>query len=140
MTSALAELAKDRPLVVYMNGVAASGGYYIATPARWIVAQPGTITGSIGVLTAKPITRGALERLRVNTVELTRGANASIFSDSAPFSDAQRAQMRQLIEHVYQQFIQRVADSRKMSVEAVDAVGGGRVWMGVQALERGLVD
>lgn len=140
MTSALDELAKKVPLVVYMNSVAASGGYFVATPARRIVAQPGTITGSIGVITAKPITGGLRDRLRVNTVEFTRGANASIFSDSEPFSEAQRATMRHVVESIYAQFVARVAASRDMSTEAVDAVGGGRVWTGEQALANGLVD
>ena len=140
MTSALQALAKTRPLIVFMNGVAASGGYYIATPARWIVAQPGTITGSIGVITAKPVAGGLRDKLSIHTLEFTRGANADIFSDSAPFSEAQRAQMRASIEHIYQRFIGLVADSRKLTVEAVDAVGGGRVWTGEQALEHKLID
>jgi protease-4 len=140
MTSALRELAKDRPVVAYMNGVAASGGYYVATPAQWIVAQPGTITGSIGVILAKPITGGLFEKLKVNRREFTRGANANIFSDTVPFDDAQRVQMRASIEHNYQQFIRLVADSRHMTLEEVDAVGGGRVWTGQQALANGLVD
>jgi protease-4 len=140
MTSALEELAKSRPLVVYMNGVAASGGYYVATPARWIVAQPGTITGSIGVITAKPVTGGLREKFHVNTLEFLRGANAGNFSDLAPFSESQRAQMRRTVEVIYQQFIGRVAASRKISTEAVDAVGGGRVWTGQQALDHHLID
>lgn len=140
MTAALLELAKDRPVVAYMNSVAASGGYYVATPAQWIVAQPGTITGSIGVILAKPVTGGLYEKLKVNRLEFTRGANASIFSDAAPFTPAQREQMRASIEHNYQQFIKYVAESRRMSLEAVDAVGGGRVWTGQQALENGLID
>ncbi len=140
MTSALQALAKTRPLIVFMNGVAASGGYYIATPARWIVAQPGTITGSIGVITAKPVAGGLRDKLSIHTLEFTRGANADIFSDSAPFSEAQRAQMRASIEHIYQRFIGLVADSRKLTVEAVDAVGGGRVWTGEQALAHKLID
>ncbi|MBZ0279430.1 MAG: signal peptide peptidase SppA [Anaerolineae bacterium] len=140
MTSALRELAKDRPLVVYMNGVAASGGYYIATPAQWIVAQPGTITGSIGVIGAKVVTSGLFEKAQINRVELVRGANAALNSDQAPYTDEQRTRVFKSIEHVYHQFIQHVADGRKMTVEAVDAVGGGRVWTGVQAKEHGLVD
>ncbi len=140
MTAALRELAKDRPLVVYMNGVAASGGYYIATPAHWIVAQPGTITGSIGVILGKPVTGELFNKLRINRMQFKRGANANIFSDQTPFNDAQRTQMRASIEHNYQQFIDYVAAGRDMTVEAVDAVGGGRVWTGKQALELGLVD
>lgn len=140
MTSALLELAKDRPLVACMNGVAASGGYYVATPAQWIVAQPGTITGSIGVISAKVVTHGLFERLRVNRVEITRGANASYQSDHAPYTDEQRARAFRSIEHIYRQFVSHVARSRRLSPEAVDAVGGGRVWTGEQALAHGLVD
>ncbi len=140
MTAALDELAKDRPLVAFMNGVAASGGYMVAAPARWIVAQPGTITGSIGVVTAKPITGDLESRLLIHSVTLMRGANADLFNTSVPFTDSQRAQMRASIEHAYRQFIEKVAHSRRMTPEAVDAVGGGRVWTGAQALEHGLVD
>lgn len=140
MTSALEALAKTRPLVVYMNGVAASGGYEIATPARWIVAQPGTITGSIGVITAKLVTGGLREKLHAHSVEFTRGANANLFSDNAPFDEAQRAQMRASIVHFYEVFISHVARARGLTVEAVDAVGGGRVWTGAQAITHGLVD
>lgn len=140
MTAALRELARDRPVVAYMNGTAASGGYYVATPARWIVAQSGTITGSIGVILGKPVTSGLFEKLKVNRMEFTRGANAAIFSDSAPFTEAQRAQMRASIEHSYRQFVGYVAESRNMTPEAVDAVSGGRVWTGQQALEHGLID
>lgn len=140
MTSALNQLAQDRPVVAFMNSIAASGGYYICTAASWIVAQPGTITGSIGVISGKPVTNGIFERLRANRLEFTRGANATIFSDATPFTDAQRDRVRQSIEHIYQQFIARVANSRRLSLEAVDAVGGGRVWTGAQAQAHGLVD
>jgi protease-4 len=140
MTAALAELAAERPLVACFNRVAASGGYYIATPARWIVAQPGTITGSIGVFSAKAVTRGLWERLRVNRVAVTRGANAGFFDDDAPFTPEQRAWMLKNVRHIYDQFVGHVAAGRKLSAEAVDAVGGGRVWTGAQAKDHGLVD
>ncbi len=140
MTSALEELAKDRPLVAYMDGAAASGGYYIATAAKWIIAQPATITGSIGVIGGKLITGGLYQKLHVNRVELTRGANAGATSDAEPYTDEQRARAFKSIEHIYKQFVDRVSDSRKMTFEAVDAVGGGRVWTGVQAKSNGLVD
>src|SRR4029079_14084536 len=104
MHSALTELAKSRPLVTYMDGVAASGGYYIATPSQWIVAQPGTITGSSGVISAKAVTNGLYEKLHAHRTEITRGANAGMLSDLAPFSDIQRARMRQTIEHIYKHF------------------------------------
>jgi protease IV len=140
MTAALEQLAKSRPLVVYMNGVAASGGYYIATASRWIVAQPGTITGSIGVLTGKPLTGGLFEKLHINRQDFYRGANVDLLSDLKPFSDDQRAIMRSMIERIYDVFTARVAAARGMSQSEVDAVAGGRVWTGLQARERGLVD
>jgi protease-4 len=140
MTAALDELARTRPLVVYMNGVAASGGYEIAMPARWIVAQPGTTTGSIGVVTAKLVAGGLQDKLHAHSTEFTRGSNAGIYNTREPFSEAQRLKVREGVEHYYSQFIERVAQSRRMSAEAVDAVGGGRVWTGEQALTHGLVD
>lgn len=140
MAAALDELARSVPLVVFMGSVAASGGYYIATPARWIVAQPGTITGSIGVVMGKAVTSGLYQKLRFNRMEFTRGANMEIVSDQAPYTDAQRALVRASIERIYDQFTQRVAESRGMTQAEVDAIGGGRVWTGQQAFERGLVD
>jgi protease-4 len=140
MYAALTELAKTRPVVVYMNSVAASGGYYISMPAQWIVAQPGTITGSIVVISAKPVTGGLVSKLHANRVELLRGANASMLTDTEPFTDSQRARMMATVESLYRQFIKRVSSSRKLTDEAVDAVGGGRVWTGVQAKTHGLVD
>ncbi len=140
MTSALQQLAKDRPVIVYMNGVAASGGYYIATPAHWIVAQPGTITGSIGVISAKPVAGELWDKLRVHTTEFTRGANASLLSEGQPFTDPQRLKILDSINRVYDLFVNRVATARRLTPEAVDAIGAGRVWTGQQAAANGLVD
>lgn len=140
MASALDELAKTRPVVVCMNAVAASGGYYIATPADWIIAQPGTITGSIGVINGKPITNDVYKKLKFNPFYYLRGDNAGIFAPIDKFTDAQRQIIRDSIERIYQQFMGRVAEARKMKIEQVDAIGGGRVWTGAQALENGLVD
>ncbi len=140
MASALEEFAKSRPLVVYMGGVAASGGYYIATPAHWIVAQAGTITGSIGVIMGKLVNSDLLKKLRFNAVSYLRGDNADLIAGEKPFSDTQREMIRDSIDHIYQQFLNRVADSRERSVAEIDAIGGGRVWTGQQALQNGLVD
>ena len=123
-----------------MGGVAASGGYYIATPAHWIVAQAGSITGSIGVLMGKLVNSEMLRKLRFNAVSYLRGDNADLVAGGRPFSDAQRDLIRGSIERTYAQFIERVAESRGQTGEAIDAIGGGRVWTGEQALERGLVD
>jgi protease-4 len=140
MVSALEELAKTRPIVVYMGSVAASGGYYIATCADWIVAQPATITGSIGVILAKIISNEALKKLHFNPFYYLRGKNSTIFTSIQRFSDTEREKLRESIVRIYDVFVKRVADARKMKPEAVDAIGGGRVWTGQQAFENGLVD
>ena len=140
MASALAEFAKTRPVVVYMGGVAASGGYYIATPAHWIVAQASTITGSIGVVMGKLVNSDLLEKLRFNAFSYQRGEQADLVAGERPFSDTQRELMRQSMDYIYQQFLGRVAESRGKTTDEVNAMGGGRVWTGAQALEHGLVD
>ncbi len=140
MASALKEFAKTRPLVVFMGGVAASGGYYIATPAHWIVAQAGTITGSIGVLMGKLVNNEMLRKLQVNAFSYLRGEHADMMTSESPFSKAQRGMMRSSIEHIYAQFLDRVAESRGKTSAEIDEIGGGRVWTGAQALEHGLVD
>ncbi len=140
MASALGEFASRRPLVVCMGGVAASGGYYIATPAHWIVAQPSTITGSIGVLMGKLVNSEMLKKLRFNAVSYLRGENADWIAGERPFSDEQRQMVRGNIEQLYRLFLTRVADSRGKTTDEINAIGGGRVWTGAQALECGLVD
>lgn len=133
-------LAQEKPLVVYMGPVAASGGYYLSAPAGQIVAQRGTLTGSIGVVTAKLVTEGAYAKLGIGVDAVQRGEHASIYSDAQPWTESERARIEAGIDVVYTEFKQRVEDGRKLSPEAVDAVAGGRVWTGEQALERGLVD
>ncbi len=140
MRSALAELAQKVPVVVYMNGVAASGGYLVSTAAQHIVAQPGTITGSIGVVLAKAIAGELRSKLYVRSVEFLRGNNADILSVTKPFSESQRTWFQESIERTYDIFVDHVARAREMETDAVDAIGGGRVWTGAQALENGLVD
>jgi len=140
MAAALDVLAKTRPIVAYFNSVAASGGYYIATSAEYIIAQPGTITGSIGVFTSKPLNSSFFEKLRVNAVEYRRGANAGINSDGRSYTEVQRAKLQEIILAVYQLFIERVARARHTTPEAIGPVCEGRVWLGVQAKAHGLID
>lgn len=140
MAAALGKITAKKPLVVAMGSVAASGGYYVATPARWIVAQPGTITGSIGVLNGKLVNAGLLAKLLFNRETISRGKHATLLSAERPFSEEEREALWRQIKRTYNVFLDRVAACRKMTREAVDAVGGGRVWTGRQALERGLVD
>jgi protease IV len=131
---------QSKPVVVAMGDAAASGGYYIAAPASAIVAQPGTLTGSIGVISLRPIAAGLLERAGVNTVVLSRGAHSGVFSISQPPSEEERLALRDLIFTSYAEFKQRVRDGRGLSEERLEPIAGGRVWLGQEALELGLVD
>jgi protease-4 len=131
---------RKKPLVVAMGDAAASGGYYIAAPASAIVAQPGTLTGSIGVVLLRPVAAGLLERAGVNTVVLSRGAHSGVLSISAPPTDSERQALRDLIFASYAEFKQRVRDGRAITEAQLDPIAGGRVWLGQEALEHGLVD
>jgi protease-4 len=133
-------LRKSKPVVVAMGDAAASGGYYIAAPASAIVAQPGTLTGSIGVVSLRPITAGLLERAGVNTVVLSRGAHSGVFSIGQPPTDDERQALRDLIFTSYAEFKQRVCEGRDLSAERLEPIAGGRIWLGQEALELGLVD
>ena len=134
-------LARERkPLVVSMGDVAASGGYYMAAPAHAIVAQPGTLTGSIGVFSGKFAAAGAFDKLGVGIDGVTYGAQADIFSPVDRFGEAGRAAMQAQVDDIYERFLQVVAEGRAMSRDEVHAVAQGRVWTGRQALARGLVD
>ncbi len=140
MAAALGRLAARKPVVVAMGAVAASGGYYVATPAHWIVAQPSTVTGSIGVLSGKLVTAGLLDKLRFNRETFTRGAHADLDTGEHAYSPDERARMQGQIARVYAVFTDRVAAARRLDGAALEAVAGGRVWTGRQALAHGLVD
>ncbi|MFZ1974520.1 MAG: signal peptide peptidase SppA [Candidatus Acidiferrales bacterium] len=134
----LANYAK--PVVVSMSDVAASGGYWIAAPARKIVADPDTITGSIGVLIGKLNVSGLYNLLGISTDYVATSDNATLFSDQQNFSPAQRAYIEKSLNETYADFTKGVAAGRKMPVEAVEKVAKGRVWSGSQAKQLGLVD
>ena len=129
-----------KPVVASMGAVAASGGYYVSMSADAIVANAGTITGSIGVVTGKLIARELKNRLGVGSDSVRTNANADAWSVNQPFTDAQHAHVEAEADLCYTDFVERVAEGRKMTVEAVDAVARGRVSTGADALERGLVD
>jgi len=129
-----------KPVVVSMSDVAASGGYYVSAGANRILAQPGTITGSIGVVLAKPNVKGFLASLGVNTVELQRGALASMLSITESFTPAELQRVNGTMDYVYDQFLDRVAAGRNLDKQQVNAIGRGRVWTGAQASANGLVD
>ncbi|MEE6165191.1 MULTISPECIES: signal peptide peptidase SppA [unclassified Mycolicibacterium] len=129
-----------KPVVASMGAVAASGGYYAAMAADAIIANPGTITGSIGVLTGKLVSRELKDKLGVGSDAVRTNANADAWSTNAPFTDEQQAQVEAEADLFYEDFVQRVAQGRGLSVEAVRDVARGRVWTGADAHERGLVD
>jgi protease-4 len=129
-----------KPVVVSMGDVAASGGYFIAMAANAIVAQPGTLTGSIGVLGGKPVTRALLERAGVSPDSVSDGAHADMFSTSRPFTQEEWAKVNAWLDRIYADFIGKVAQGRNMTVEQVDAIARGRVWTGADAAGNGLVD
>ena len=128
------------PIVVSMGDVAASGGYYIAMAADAIVAQPGTITGSIGVLSGKPVTSSLLERVGITTDSVTVGAHADMFSTTRPFSEEEWAKINSWLDRIYADFTGKVAVGRNMTPEQVHEVARGRVWTGADAAAIGLVD
>lgn len=140
MAAALERLARSKPLVAAMGSVAASGGYYVATPAHWIIAHPSTLTGSIGVLAGKLVAGSLLERLGIKRELLSRGPNSRIWDTARAFTDDERRQVLSWIERTYDVFLARVAASRDLDLDAVQAVAGGRVWTGRQGLENHLVD
>jgi protease-4 len=134
-------LARQRkPVVVSMGDVAASGGYYVAMGSDGIVAEPGTITGSIGVFGGKFSLHGLYDKVGINKEILLRGHHADLFSTYHPWSDDERARMRELMESFYKDFVTKVAQGRHKSYEDVDALAQGRVWTGAEAQRKGLVD
>jgi protease IV len=134
-------LARDvKPLIVSMGDVAASGGYYIALPAHAIVAQPGTITGSIGVVTGKFVLKGTFDKLGLGAEAVSDGRFAEIESPLRPFTPEERPKIEEQMHATYELFLSRVAEGRKSTAAKIDPFAQGRVWTGRQALERGLVD
>lgn len=136
------EVAKqsEKPLIASFSNVAASGGYYVAAGADTILASPGSVTGSIGVFALRPVFKGLLDKLDINVETLTRGAHADLLLTSQPLSPETAAIIDREIEAIYQLFLERVADGRRLDLQAVDRIAQGRVWTGEQALERGLID
>src|SRR5271155_4590710 len=132
--------AKKKPVVVSMSGYAASGGYLISIPAAKIIAEPGTITGSIGVLGGKFNISPAVQKIYANTDAVSRGANVGIFDMWSDFTPAQSKQFQDDIDRNYQYFLKLVAAGRHITVEQADAVAQGRVWTGEQAIKYKLVD
>ena len=136
----LMRLKDVKPLVVSMGDVAGSGGYYIAAPADTIVAEPGTITGSIGVVSGKYSLKGLYDKIGLHKEVLKRGRHADFYTDYGDYPAEEREIIQAQIKEIYEDFIGKVADGRSMTREAVDEIGKGRIWTGRQAKEIGLID
>jgi protease IV len=130
----------QKPLVASMSDVAASGGYYISMPAHAIVAEPSTLTGSIGVVLTKFVIDGTLKKLGMNMEGVSQGKFADMYSPVRPFSPTERARMAETMQATYDTFVEKAAQGRNTTPERIDAIGQGRVWTGRQAKEIGLVD
>ena len=130
----------DKPVIISMGDVAASGGYYIACPADVIVALPATLTGSIGVYGGKLVVDSLLERLGVSTGTVQQGAHALMYSARRSFSEDERTRFAATVDAFYNDFVAKVAEGRQRPVADIEAVARGRVWTGRDALEAGLVD
>ena len=133
-------LQAKKPVVVSMGNVAASGGYYISCGANYIIAQPNTITGSIGVVGVIPTAEGLYNKIeaRVETVE--KGKWSQFIRFDKDLTAEQKGVLLHLMQGIYDDFVEHVADGRKISIADVEAAASGRVWTGQQALERHLVD
>ena len=141
MWNALENAKAKKPVVVSMGDVAASGGYYIACNANKIVAQPSTITGSIGMFMGKPVIKGLYDWLGITNQYITRGQNAGIFRETEKWTPEERVKMEELANNVYYtNFIPKVAKGRNKTNEEANALGQGRVWTGTQAKANGLID
>ncbi len=133
--------AKGRkPFVVSMADVAASGGYYISMGATAIVAEPTTITGSIGVVAMKPVLASLYQKIGANPQSLQRGRRAGLMTLDAPFSNEERDTLRKFMEAFYGEFVGKVAEGRSTTPEKIDPIARGRIWSGRRAVELGLVD
>lgn len=129
-----------RPVVAAMGRVAASGGYFVAMGADRVLALPTTLTGSIGVLAGKFVAEGLIDRVGLVRELVRTGENATMFSPDAPFTDAQRAQLEEWLDEIYEDFTRKAAEDRGMSREDLEKVARGRVWTGADALRHGLID
>jgi protease IV len=130
----------DRPLIASMSDLAASGGYYIAMPAQVIVAQPSTLTGSIGIFGGKIVTGGVYEKLGARIDSTSVGKHAEINSPVRPYNPDELKKLQEQLQSFYDQFVEKAADSRHTTPEKIDALAQGRVWTGRQAKQNRLVD
>jgi protease-4 len=138
---AIESAKQHKPVVVSMSDLAASGGYYISCNAHRIIAEPSTLTGSIGIYAGKPVVKGLYDWLGVSNEYVLRGKNAGMFRETEPFTTEERAKFESMISGTYyNDFVPKVARGRSRDAEYIDSIGQGRVWTGTQGREKGLVD
>ncbi len=137
---AVQEAKAKKPVVVSMGDYAASGGYYISMGADYIFAEPTTLTGSIGIYFMRPLIGGLYEKLGARNQSLYRGNNAVMFDPTQPLNDLNRETMYNFLYTTYHDFVSKAAEGRKVDFESLEAVAQGRVWMGLHAVDNGLVD
>ena len=141
MWNALENAKAKKPVVVSMGDVAASGGYYISCNANKIVAEPTTITGSIGVFAGKPVVKGFYDWLGITNEYVMRGKNSGIFRETEKWTPEERAKMEEQTNNIYfNNFLPKVSKGRNMDQERANSLGQGRVWTGTQAKQNGLID
>lgn len=136
----LCALREKKPVIVSMGDYAASGGYYIAMAGDEVLTEPATLTGSIGVIVGKMSLKGLYKKLGIAKQQYARGDQARLFSDYSRFSDSERGRIKALLEHNYTNFVDKVAQSRDTTVEEIEKVAQGRVFLGSEAVENGLAD
>ncbi len=140
MWQAVRRLAKDKPVVISIGSMAASGGYYLASAGDTIYADPTAIVGSIGVVGGKFVLKDLFAKIGITNEPFFRGPNAGLFSSSEPWTDAQRKLVRQWMQNTYEQFTDRVMTTRKGKIKDIDQVARGRIFLASQAKELGMVD
>lgn len=134
------DLSQKKPVVISMSDAAASGGYYISMSGDPIVAYPATLTGSIGVIFTKPVLKGLYDKVGITKEALSRGRNAAFLSDYVALDQNGREKLSELIGDTYKAFLANVSEGRKKPVEEIEPLAQGRVWLGSQAKDHGLVD
>jgi protease-4 len=140
MWQSVRRVAKEKPVIVSVGSMAASGGYYLASAGDTIFADPTAIVGSIGVVGGKFVTKDLYGKIGLNTEAFKRGANADLFSSTQPFTDSQRKMVTNWMNETYQMFTQRVLAGRKNKISDIDKVAQGRIFLASSARDLGLVD
>jgi signal peptide peptidase SppA len=140
MYRALSKLGEDKPIIVSMGDLAASGGYYVSAAGETILCDEPTLTGSIGIFSGKFAIRGLLDKIGVNPVSWNRGANADLFGMTEPWSETERTTVFAQITYLYELFLKQVSTGRGMARDDVDKVGQGHIWSGKAAVKNKLCD